>query len=163
MRVYFPCTFPALAEVLAAGGISKVPVAGYAVTPALREWYSAGDLEELEYAAMTHAARASLRLLAEDPAARKLRVVLAADVPDGAVLVSSGFSDPALVQVTSLVPVRDIKSGHVDDHAVERDIAAAVSAVPAADTGDADAQFVVEGAEGFELLWYATQELAGLL
>jgi hypothetical protein len=112
---------------------------------------------------MTYAARASLRLLAEDPAARKLRVVLAAEVPDRSVLVSSGLDDPALVQVTSQVPVRDIKSGHVDDHDAEADIAAAVAAIPAADAGDEDARFVVEGAEGFELLWYATQELAGLL
>jgi hypothetical protein len=32
----------------------------------------------------------------------------------------------------------------------------------AADDGDDDARFAVDGAEGFELLWYATQELADL-
>ena len=32
----------------------------YAVTPALREWYAEGDAEELEYAALQEAARASL-------------------------------------------------------------------------------------------------------
>ena len=37
----------------------------FAVTPALRERYASGDLEELEYVAMTHAARASLRLLSQ--------------------------------------------------------------------------------------------------
>jgi hypothetical protein len=162
MRVYLPSTLPALAELLSAGGISDVPVRGYAVTPALREWYSSGDMEELEYVALTHAARASLRLLAEDPAARKLRVVLAAEIPDGNVLVNGGFEDPALVEVSSGVPVRDIKSGHVDDQGAEAGIAAAVAALPAADAGDEDARFVVDGAEGFELLWYATQELSGL-
>ena len=45
------------------------PVRGFAVTPALREWYSSGDEEELEYVAMTHAARASLRLLHGDSGA----------------------------------------------------------------------------------------------
>jgi len=34
------------------------------VTPTLREWYAEGDAEELEYAALMAAARASLRLLA---------------------------------------------------------------------------------------------------
>jgi hypothetical protein len=162
MRVYLPCTLPALADVLSAGAVSNVPAPGYAVTPALREWYSSGDMEELEYVALTHAARASLRLLAEDPVARKLRVVLAAELPEGSVLVSNGIDDPALVQVTSPVPLRLIKSAHVDDQSAEADIAAAVAALPAADTGDEDARFVLEGAEGFELLWYATQELEAL-
>jgi hypothetical protein len=163
MRVYLPCTLPALAEVLSAGEVSKVPLPGYAVTPALREWYSNGDIEELEYVAMTHAARASLRLLAEDKEARRLRVVLATELPEGSVLVTNGFDDPALVQVTKPVPVRDIKSGHVDDQGAEADVAAAVAALPAAEAGDEDARFVLDGAEGFELLWYATQELTGLL
>jgi hypothetical protein len=163
MRVYLPSTLPALAEVLAASAVSKVPMSGYAVTPALREWYASGDIEELEYVALMHAARASLRLLAADPAARRLRVVLAAELSEGNVLVSNGFDDPAHVEVTSAVPLRAIKSGHVDDEGVETDIAAAVAALPAADAGDEDARFVVDGAEGFELQWYATQELAGLL
>jgi hypothetical protein len=33
----------------------------------------------------------------------------------------------------------------------------------AADAGDDDARFVVDGAEDHELLWYATQEIQGLL
>lgn len=161
MRVYLPSTLPAVAELLAAGQISQVPVHGYAVTPALREWYSSGDIEELEYVALTQAARASLRLLAADEVAPRRRVVLAVDIPDQQVLVRNGLDDPALVEVTSAVAVRDIKSGHVDDQGAEPDIAAAVAAVPAADAGDEDARFVVDGAEGFELMWYATQELAG--
>ncbi len=39
------------------------------------------------------------------------------------------------------------------------EIAAAVAALAAADSGDDDAQFAVDSAEGHELLWYATQEL----
>jgi hypothetical protein len=38
-------------------------------------------------------------------------------------------------------------------------VRAAAAAVPAADEGDDDARFTVDGAEGHELLWYATQEL----
>jgi hypothetical protein len=32
-----------------------------------------------------------------------------------------------------------------------------------ADLGSEDASFVVDGAEGYDLLWYATQELADLV
>ena len=67
MRVYLPATLPALAGVLRAAEIGPAPVLAYAVTPALREWYASADLEELEYAALMHAARASLRLLRADP------------------------------------------------------------------------------------------------
>ena len=36
---------------------------------------------------------------------------------------------------------------------------AAAAAISAADAGDEDAEFTVDGAEGHELAWYATQEL----
>src|SRR6516162_567117 len=73
MRVYLPATLSTLACLLRAGEIGPAPVRGFAVTPALREWYATGDLEELEYVAMTHAGRASLRLLAADPGAPRRR------------------------------------------------------------------------------------------
>jgi hypothetical protein len=38
MRVYLPSTLPALAAALADGEVGPVPLAAYAVTPALREW-----------------------------------------------------------------------------------------------------------------------------
>ena len=82
MRVYLASTLPALAAALQAGQIGPAPLAGFAVTPALREWYASGDLDELEYAALAVASRASLRLLAADAAAPPRRVTLAADVPD---------------------------------------------------------------------------------
>ncbi|TDC67572.1 hypothetical protein E1200_14620, partial [Actinomadura sp. GC306] len=77
MRVYLPSTLPLLAGVHAAKEIAPAPLTAHAVTPALREWYAGGDLEELEYAAMSAAARASLRLLSADPSAPPRRVVLA--------------------------------------------------------------------------------------
>ena len=159
MRVYLPATLTALACVLRAGAIGPAPVRGFAVTPALREWYAAGDLEELEYVAMAHAARASLRLLADDLQAPRRRVVLAADVPDEQVGHDGGFDEPTLVEVRAPVTVGQVVSGHVDDLVAVADITEAVAALPAADQGDDDAQFVVDGAEGHELLWYASQEL----
>jgi hypothetical protein len=159
MRVYLPTTLTALAILLRTGAVGPAPVRGYAVTPALREWYAAGDLEELEYVAMSHAARASLRMLAGDPQAPRRRVVLAADVPDQQISRDGGFDEPTLVEVSAPVAVSQVVSGHVDDPLAAADIAEAAAALPAADQGDDDARFAVDGAEGHELLWYASQEL----
>ncbi|NEA24843.1 DUF6912 family protein [Actinomadura bangladeshensis] len=166
MRVYLPSTLPLLAGVHAAREIGPAPLAAHAVTPALREWYASGDLEELEYAAMSAAARASLRLLAADPSAPRRRVVLAAEVPDTAIAWSNtdlANGDRALVELSTTVPWKKIASGHVDDPDAAPDITAAVEALAAADAGDEDARFTVDGAEGHDLLWYATQELPDLL
>jgi hypothetical protein len=164
MRVYLPATLPALASVLRAAEIGPAPVQAFTVTPALREWYASADLEELEYATLMHAARASLRLLRDDPDAPRRRVVLAAEVPDeqagrggGS---GGGFEEPTLVLLTAPVPLARVVSGHVDDLAAVADVSEAVAALAAADAGDDDAQFLVDGAEGHELMWYATQELA---
>ncbi len=159
MRVYLPATLPVLAALFRDGRIGPAPVRGYAVTAALREWYSSGDLEELEYVALTQAAKASLRLLAADPQAPPRRLVIAADVADKLVAEVGGFDDPALVKITVAVPVSSVVSGHMDDPVAAADIRAAVEALPAAEKGDDDARFAVDSAEGNELMWYATQEL----
>jgi hypothetical protein len=162
MRVYLPATLPAIAALLLSEQISQPPVRGYAVTPALREWYSSGDMEELEYIALLHAARASLRLLREDPQAPRRRVVLAAELPEEQIVGNAGFDEPALVEIKIAVPLAKIVSGHIDDPAAAAEIAAAAAALSAADAGDDDAKFAVDSAEGHELLWYATQELRHL-
>jgi hypothetical protein len=164
MRVYLPSTLSALAELVRTGEIGPPPVHGFAVTPALREWYSSGDVEELEYVALMHAARDSLRLLAADPSAPQRRVVLAAELTNGlAGGQEIGPDDPALVKIAGAIPVRDIVSAHVDDPSAVAAIGEAIAALAAADAGDDDARFVVDGAEGYELLWYATQEISDLL
>jgi hypothetical protein len=162
MRVYLPTTFPALAAASAAGSFGPPPLLAYAVTPALREWYASGDSEELEYAATVDAARECLRLLSADPAAPPRRVVVAADVPDGAVGLAVDLH-PAAVHVSVAIAMQDVASVHIDDDSAEADIRAAVAAVPAADGGDADAAFVVDGAEDHDLHWYATQEIPALI
>jgi hypothetical protein len=162
MRVFLPCTLPALARLLASADIGPAPLRGFAVTPALREWYVSGDLEELEYVAMTAAARASLRLLQGNPGSPPRRVVLAVEIPDERIVTTTGLDDPALVEIDQEIPVRLVVSGHIDDPRAADDIRAAVAALPKADEGDDDARFAVDGAEGHELLWYASQELAYL-
>ena len=160
VRVYLPATLRTVAELLEAKRLS--PGTAFAVTPMLREWYAEGDLEELEYAALTEAARASLRLLDEDAAAPRRRVVLAADVPDADVAWAPDL-DRAAVHVGAAIPLSAIAAAHVDDAVAEPVIAAAAEAVIAADLGSDDAQFLVDEAEGHELLWYATQELPDLI
>jgi len=115
MRVYLPATLPGLAGLLRMAEIGPAPLRAFAVTPALREWYASGDLEELEYVAMMHAARASLRMLVEDPQAPRRRVVIAADVPDQQVGTTAGFDEPTVVEILAPVPLARVVSGHVDD------------------------------------------------
>jgi len=163
MRVFLPSTLPALATALRAGQVGAAPQPGFAVTPALREAYASGDTEELEYAALTEAARASLRMLAGDPAASARRVVLAAEVPVDHVRWDARDGEPARVVVGKAVPLARLASAHVDDLEAGADVRCAAEALSAADAGDEDARFTVDGAEGHELGWYATQELSNLV
>ncbi|GAA2254740.1 hypothetical protein GCM10010145_23460 [Streptomyces ruber] len=167
MRVYVPLTLPGLAEAYKTGELGQGPFAAYAVTPALREWYLSDDIEELEYAALSRAALASLRLLAVDPGADRRRVVVAVDVPDGSAVADPdrGLDPAALgeVRVPGPVPLAKAAAVHVDADDAEADVSAAAAALGAADQGDDDAQFTVDGAEDHELLWYATQEIPNLV
>ncbi len=157
MRVFLPSTLPAVALALQTGQVGPVP--GFAVTPALREAYAHGDTEELEYAALTEAARASLRMLAADPAAPPRRVVLAAEIPAEQVKPDPQDAEPARVLINQIVTIKDLAAAHVDAPEASHDVKSAAEALAAADAGDEDAQFTVDGAEGHELGWYATQEL----
>ncbi|WP_306366249.1 hypothetical protein [Nocardiopsis sp. CC223A] len=142
MYVFLPSTLPALATVLDEGRV-RVPVAFAADT----------DDEEAEYEAMYAAAEESLRLLAQDPAAPRRRVVLAANLADHLV-EEEGRQGPDVVRVRitgESIPYKRLASAHIDDEAAAPDIAEA-----AADP-DSDA------ADGHELMWYALQELRHLL
>ncbi len=162
MRAYLPTTLTALTALRAAGEVGPAPVVAHAVTPALREWYAGSDEEELEYAALTAAARASLALLAEDSAAPRRRVVLAAEVSDADVRPGPG-EDRSAVRLARPVAWRLLASVHADDAVAEDDVRAAATALPAALAGDDDAAFAVDGAEDHELLWYGVQEVEDLL
>ena len=164
VRVYLPSTLPGLRALLDTGEVGSPPLPAYAVTGALREWYAEGDEEELEYAAMTLAARASVRLLDRalvlDPTTPPRRVVIAADVD---AVEPAPDVDRAAVRVTEPVLLRRVRSVHVDDPAAADDVRAAAEQLVEADLGSEDAAFVVEQAEGHELQWYATQEIGPLL
>jgi hypothetical protein len=152
VRVYLPATLTGLPALLRDRRLPGGP--GCAVTPALREWYSAGGDDELEYAALLRAARQSLELLADDVRAPRRRVVLAADVPEAAVRFVAG-DEPAAVVVDDDIPLSAVQAVHVDGEDAVPLVRAAL-----VEPEDEMAQGDLEDAD---LLWYATQELDQLL
>jgi hypothetical protein len=162
VRVYLPATTSVLGRLVETSECGPAPLTAFAVTPGLREWYVNDDIESLEYAAMLEAARASLRLLAADPAAAPRRVVIAAELPDRKVAVRDDL-DLGVVRVAESVLLRQVVSVHVDDHDAEPAVRAATAEIDAADLGDPDASDRVDDTEAFELAWYASQEIADLL
>jgi hypothetical protein len=167
VRVYLPATTTILRTLVDEAGLPG-PLTGFAVTQDLRRFYSRSDAdadtEELEYAALVAAARASLRLLDLDPFAARRRVVVSAEVPDEAVTaVDDPDADAGAVRVAADVPLAQVASAHIDDAEAEEDVRAAVNVVLEADLGSADAEFTVDQAEGHELAWYATQEIGPAL
>jgi hypothetical protein len=162
MRLYVPLTLARLAAAHAAGEVVP-PVTVYAVTPALREWYAAGDEEELEYAAMAQAARASVGLIAADPTAVRRRVVLACEA--AAVPPAGGDRElgDARLDLATAIPWSAVEAVHVDATQAIGIVTQAASTWDAAQKGDGDAAFALDACEGEELLWYATQEVPDLL
>jgi len=159
VRVYLAATLPLAAEWLQAG--HATPTAAAAVTPGLREWYREGDEEEMEYVAQLAAARSSLDLLDADPDARRLRVVVAADVADLDVAPDPDAGRSAVV-VGGPVPTSAWASALIDEDDAESVVSAAVTALGAAAAGDDDAMFALDEAASYELGWYAVQELSHL-
>jgi hypothetical protein len=162
VKVYLPATSRVLRELVDTGRLGPPPLTAFAVTPDLREWYRDGDIDELEYAALQEAARGSLRLLDEDPTAARRRVVVAAEVPEEAVSMRPDL-DRAVVRVTVAVPMSMIAAVYLDGPEAEPAVRAAADAVLEADLGSDDAKFVLDEAEGHELLWHANQEVGPLL
>ncbi|MFD6394766.1 DUF6912 family protein [Nocardia sp. NPDC060259] len=177
MRVYIPATIPMLRQLVDEREVFPLGATAFAVTPALREAYAAGDDEELAEVAMQEAARASLRLLAaerdglDDAAGAEgeaatpgspvyRRAVIAADVT-GAKLRPD--LDDAVVKLAGPITYDQVASVHVDLADAEPQVAKAVDVIDAADLGDTDAEFILGDAEDHQLAWYATQELPFLL
>ncbi|WP_328997288.1 hypothetical protein OHA18_22800 [Kribbella sp. NBC_00709] len=168
MRVYIPSTLRLLSAACNAGEIGPAPLTAYAVTPALREWYADGDDEELEYAAMAQAARASVGLLAVDPGIARRRVVVAAEVSavppaDGSVELGD-----ARLELHVVIPWRAVAAVHVDAADAVPVVRKAADLWEAAHSAellgaDDDAVFALDSCEGEDLLWYATQEIPDLL
>ena len=165
MRVYIPATVLMLHTLNAAGELSAVNGTAFALTPMLRESYASGTSEELEYAAMLEAARASLRLLAseleEDPElVLPRRAVVSADVDDATLRPDLDY---AVVKLTGPIQLKQVAAIHLDTSEAEPPVRAAAAVVDAADLGDTDAEFTLGEAEDHELAWYSPEELPFLL
>lgn len=159
MRVYLPATIGMLRKLVSEGKLQPPGGTGFALTPALRESYVSGDTEELEYAALIDAARASLRLIGDEDEPPR-RVVLSVDVDN--VTVRSDL-DAAVVKLPGPIVLDEVAAVHVDTEEAEEAVRAAAAVIDAADLGDLDAEFTLGEAEDHELAWYAAQELPFLL
>lgn len=163
MQVYIPVTLSMLRGLVADGELWPVNGTAFAVTPALREAYSAGDEEELSEVAMREAALASLRLLANEDGDDGLparRAVLVADAEEAKLRPDL---DDAVVRLPGAVPMSAVVAAHIDLAQAEPDVVRAAGVIDAADLGDEDAELVVGDAQDHDLAWYATQELPFLL
>jgi hypothetical protein len=164
VRVYVPTTVAGLRKLLADEALQPLSGTAFALTPALREAYTVGDDEELEYVAMTEAARASLRLLAidlvQDPDTPARRAVVAADVDD---VTLRPDLDAAVVRVAGPIPMRRLAAVHLDVEEAVEDVRQAATVIDAADLGDEDAELALGDAEDHDLAWYGLQELPFVL
>jgi len=193
MRVYVPATIATLRRLQADGELAAQGGTAFALTPALRESYAAGDEEELSYAAMAEAGRASLRLLAAEQGdlefggselggselgGSDLRNSELGDHHGGAsdalarrAVISADVEgarlrpdlDAAVVRLSRPVQLSEVAAVHVDGAEAEDAVRAAVRVIDEADMGEHDAEFVLGEAADHELAWYATQELPFLL
>lgn len=166
MRVYLPATFSMLADLAETGVFHARGGWAFAVTDALREFYSAGgNEEEISESAFDQAALASLRLLASGDEERfpSRRVVVSADVEDSAVEPRPDSGEAVVHLGSPAVEIEDIAAIHVDVEAAEEATARAVELIDAADLGDEDAELAVGDAQDNWLAFYAPSELGVLV
>ncbi|MCL2595838.1 MAG: hypothetical protein FWD83_10005 [Promicromonosporaceae bacterium] len=175
MRLYVPATLADLASVT--NNLTEIiwTVPGrpaHAVTEALIAALPEEDAEGLEYAAFLAAAHDSLLLVADaatsgdtDVGGELLRVVVAVDVPDGAVHgvheARDADADPSRVCVHEAIPGVEIVAVHVDEPVAAPDIQAMLNAAAIHTVaGDALLAEATARVEDRALLWYAPAELA---
>ncbi len=144
MRVYLPAVLDQLPSEQVGPGRA------HAVTRELRSGLPEEDDEGWEYAALLAAADDALVLLREHHGSPRLRVVLAADVPDNLVDPGTGPDEPAsAVDLVAGVPWEAVVSIHVDEPAAASDVGGALAGDHAAE------ERLVER----ELLWYDVTEV----
>ena len=158
VRIYLPATLDDLNPSVTgpdgtAGFVGTGPWRVHAVTDALRTELPEEDEEGLEFAAQLAAADDSLLRLAGRPTAPHLRLVLAVDVPAGAVgAVDDDDAPPSAVTYTGPVTTDDVVSAHVDEVDARADVERAM-------TGD---EHAVERLAQRHLLWYDASELVAI-
>ncbi|WP_182544304.1 DUF6912 family protein [Halosaccharopolyspora lacisalsi] len=164
MRVYVPATVRMLRSLVDERQLWPLGGTAFALTPVFRESYASGDTEELEYAAMREAARASLRLIAsetdEAEKAEYRRVVISVDSEDATLRPDL---DDAVVRLSESVQWEQLAAVHMDAEDAEDAVRVAAAVIDAADLGDEEAELALGDAEDHELAWYAPQEVPFVL
>ena len=165
MRVYLPATFSMLMDLNEQSVVTARRGWAFAVTPSLREFYTAGEEEELEAIAFDDAAEASIRLLAVGDQERfpHRRVVISADVEDSAATLTPDMGEAVVKLEPAQIELRQVAAVHVDVEESEQATAKAIEAIDASDLGDEDAELIVGDAQDNYLAFYHPDELPFLI
>lgn len=161
VRVFLPATFAMLTELEETGQLAARSGWGFTVTPALREFYTEGDEEEIEYSAFLEASMASLRLLAigdEDKFPHR-RVVISVDVDESVVTPKPDMGEPVVALNSATITKDNLQAIHVDIEESEAATAKAIAAIDNADLGDEDAELAVGDALDNFMAFYDPTEL----
>lgn len=161
VRVFLPATFAMLTELEETGQLAARSGWGFTVTPALREFYTKGDEEEIEYSAFLEASMASLRLLAigdEDKFPHR-RVVISVDVDESVVTPKPDMGEPVVALNPATITKDNLQAIHVDIEESEAATAKAIAAIDNADLGDEDAELAVGDALDNFMAFYDPTEL----
>lgn len=150
MRIYLPLS-QAMLRALVIDGRLDGPLAGCAVTDALREWFPEGDDEELEYAAQYRAADLSIPMVAGETPAR--RVVAAVDAE---AVAATEIDDMVGVRIQDGIGFDAVAAVFADAPEAE---AALLAAIEALSSSDADVPAEVEALDEHELAWFDPAEL----
>ncbi|MDO5032099.1 hypothetical protein [Corynebacterium sp.] len=154
-----------LAELEETGQLAARSGWGFSVTPALREFYTEGDEEEIAYSAFLEASMASLRLLAigdEDRFPHR-RVVISVDVDDSVVTPQPDMGEPVVKLDPAVITKDNLQAIHVDIEESEPATARAIEIIDHADLGDEDAELAVGDALDNFMAFYDPTELPFLV
>ena len=164
-RVYIPATYAMLAELAETGTLAARSGWGFMVTPALRDFYTAGDDEDIAYSAVLEASMASLRLLTigDEEKFPHRRVVISIDVDDTAVTPRPDMGEPVVELQPAQFSKDDLAAIHVDIAESEETTAKAIEAIDTADLGDEDAELAVGDALDKFMAFYHPSELPFLV
>lgn len=165
VRVFLPATFGMLAELEETGQLAARSGWGFALTPALREFYTEGDEEEIEYSAFLEASMASLRLLAigDEEKFPHRRVVISVDVDESVVTPKPDMGEPVVALNPATITKANLQAIHVDIEESEAATAKAIDAIDNADLGDEDAELAVGDALDNFMAFYDPTELSILV
>nr|WP_209167628.1 hypothetical protein [Corynebacterium hesseae] len=150
-----------LAELEETGQLAARSGWGFALTPALREFYTEGDEEEIEYSAFLEASMASLRLLAigDEEKFPHRRVVISVDVDESVVTPKPDMGEPVVALDPATITKDNLQAIHVDIEESEAATAKAIDAIDNADLGDEDAELAVGDALDNFMAFYDPTEL----